>query len=318
MGIMKQSIRSKQGSVLMATVGIALVGATVIGGYLTMVNSEYKLAQRTLQLQSAMNLAEAGLEEAMDSINTTTWTGWAAVGANGYFKEINSIAFSDTDRISDSFYANLWDVTVPSGTVDGVSYVTDFTTLAAGTIGGTGTTSNPEVYHISSFSMAASDQLNIIGPVVIIVDGTFSVNGNAGINITGVDASLEMYAAGDVAISGNGLLNDGLDPEDFKLWGTAPSGGSQAITVTGNGNTAGVFYAPNADLTLKGNGGMSGAAVGKNIDMVGNAEFHYDINLKGFETLGSYTVSRWRELRGASERYDFSDSAAVAAAISPL
>jgi nucleoside permease NupC len=50
-GIMKQSIRSKQGSVLMATVGIALVGATVIGGYLTMVNSEYKLAQRTLQLQ---------------------------------------------------------------------------------------------------------------------------------------------------------------------------------------------------------------------------------------------------------------------------
>lgn len=447
-----QTFKSKRGSVMLATVGLAIVGATIIAGYLTMSHNEYKLAQRTLMLQSAMNLAEAGLEEGMDAINTSDWTGWSAVGSNGYFSDVTSISFSDTrntqlrvyvedydtlpilaaegritsangdvvfkqirvdlarssvfangltakrtisfsgnnvsvdaydstlgphdptlnhldqgtvaslsvdngdldvgngdiwgyvatgggtpdvgpsgsimgvgstdrideDRISDSFYANLWDVSTPSGTVDGVNYTTDFTTLAAGTIGATGTTSNPEVYVISSFSISGTDQLDVVGPAVIIVSDAFSVAGGAGINILSPDGTLEMYAAGDVKIAGNGLLNNPLAPEAFQLWGTAPTGSTQSIHVTGNGDTAGVIYAPNAELTLNGNGGISGAAVGKNIDLTGNAEFHYDVNLKGFEKHSTYSIDRWRELRGISERLDFSDRASVAAAISPL
>ncbi len=72
---MKQSIRSKNGSVLLATVVMALVAGTGVGGYLQMTLPESKLSQRTFLMQSAMNLAEAGLEEGMDAINRDASTG---------------------------------------------------------------------------------------------------------------------------------------------------------------------------------------------------------------------------------------------------
>lgn len=437
---------------MIGAIGIAIIGAAVMGGYLSMAYNEYTLSQRTLQLQSAMNLAEAGLEESMIAINTGDTSGWTAVGSNGHFKAITDLSFTDSrtgpmkvyfeynallptlvsegriinasgteivkqirvdlkrssvfgnaltakdtinfsgspvsvdaydsvagvwdatlnrldqatvaslsvdngalgvgngdiwgyvatgggspdvgpggsimgagstdtvdaSRVSTSFYANLFDISVPTGSVDGVNYIVDHTTLAPGSIGSTGTTINPEVYHLSSFSISGTDQLNIVGPTVIIVDGNFSVSGWAGINIIGVGSSLEMYAAGDVSIGGNGFVNDQLNPESFQLWGTASSLSSQSISVKGNGNTAGVIYAPNADLVISGNGGMSGAAVGETINMNGNVEFHYDINLKNFDRHGSYSIARWRELRSAGEILDFTDTTALATSISPL
>ena len=447
-----QAFQSKRGSIMIATVGVAIVAAAVMAGYLTMSHNEYKLSQRTLMLQSSMNLAEAGLEEGMDAINQDDWSGWTAVGSDGYFKDVSSMAYADSrtaqmriyvedyndlpilvaegrvisangeeifrqvrvdlersslfangllakrtinfsgnnvsvdaydsnigiwnattnrldqgtvaslsvdngaldvgngdiwgyvatgggtpdvgstgsimgvgstdridqSRISDSFYANLWDVSAPTGTSNGINYTTDYTALALGTVGTTGTDSNPEVYHISSLTMSGSDALDVTGPTVIIVDGDVSVTGLAEINVLAPDGSLEFYIGGDAMIAGNGVLNDALDPEAFQLWGTQANGGSQSISVKGNGDTAMVVYAPNADVTVVGNGGVSGAVVGNTIDMTGNAEFHYDVNLEGFRSDGRYSVERWRELRGASERLDFSDSASVAAAITPL
>jgi hypothetical protein len=72
----------------------ALLFATVIGlglvGYLALSQSALKLAQRTLYLGDAGNLAEAGLEEALycfkqlDAGTTVAdaWTGWIRSGAN--------------------------------------------------------------------------------------------------------------------------------------------------------------------------------------------------------------------------------------------
>ena len=77
---MRQSIGSKEGSVLLATAGITLVAAAVVGGYLKMTLMELKLSQKTFLMQRAMNFAEAGLEEGMDAINTDDWTGWTSVG----------------------------------------------------------------------------------------------------------------------------------------------------------------------------------------------------------------------------------------------
>ncbi|QXD32241.1 hypothetical protein GA004_00485 [Candidatus Pelagisphaera phototrophica] len=58
--------------------------------------------------------------------------------------------------------------------------------------------------------------------------------------------------------------------------------------MAGNGDFAGVLYAHNADLEIKGNGNVSGAAVGENITLTGNAAFHYDLNLKNLDSDGSY------------------------------
>lgn len=444
---------SKKGSVLIGAVILAIIGAMVIGSYLSMASNEFRLANRTLQLQSAMNLAEAGLEEGIDAINQSDWSGWTSVGSNGYIRKVSDFTFSDSrtgpfrvyvedydtlpilaaegriisedgseivkqirvhlqrsspfsngltakdtisfsgnnvsvdaydstlgpwngstnrldqgtvaslsvdngaldvgngdiwgyvatgggtpdvgssgsimgvgstdridsSRISTSFYADLPDVTVPVGTMHGISYIVDSTTITSLTLGSTGTSSNPEVYHIPSYSLSGTDTLEIVGPTVIIVDGSFSVSGSASIHIdSDVDGTLELYAAGDVSISGNGVINDAINPEAFQLWGTAPAGTSQSISVTGNGDMAGVFYTPNADLTLVGNGGISGAAVGKTIDMTGNAAFHYDINLANFAKQSKFTIARWRELRGVAEQLDFSDTSSLAASIKPL
>ena len=89
-------LNSKTGSVLIGAIGIAIIGAAVMGGYLSMAYNEYTLSQRTLQLQSAMNLAEAGLEEAMIAINTNDRSGWTSVGSNGYYKAITDLSFTDS------------------------------------------------------------------------------------------------------------------------------------------------------------------------------------------------------------------------------
>lgn len=454
---MNNTFNTNRGSVLVGTIMLALLAASVIGGYLQMSLTEYKLSHRTLILQSAMNLAEAGLEEAMDRINSDPqdWTGWTAVGSDGYYKDVSGISFFDsregrfrvyvedydelpilaaegqiidaagnttakqirvdlkrgTDgtmvantidfvgnitvdgydstlgpynytlnrsdqvtvaalsidngaadagnadilgyvatgggtidvgaagsiqgftstervdpgRISNDFEMTVLDVVAPTGTVKGVDYSVDFTTLAPGWIGSTGTTDNPEVYHLSSFSMNAGNELDVVGPTVIIVDGDFKIGGHAGVNIWEEDAAdslknkdgtLQIFAAGDVALLGNGFINDSLDPTAFKLWGTAPTGGGgQLLDLKGNGNTGSVVYAPNADVHFTGNADMYGAIIGDTLKLDGNVDFHGDVNLDIFD---SFSIDRWRELRGLGERLDFSDRAALAAAIEPL
>ena len=49
------------------------------------------------------------------------------------------------------------------------------------------------------------------------------------------------------------ILNEEQNPEAFQVLGTAASGAAQSIKVAGNGDFAGVLYAPNADLEIKGN-----------------------------------------------------------------
>ena len=213
---------------------------------------------------------------AFDAGNADVW-GYVAtgggepdVGPNGSIMGEDSTQAVDPDRISKDFYANLWDVSVPTGTVEDISYIVDYTEITSDSIGSTGIPSNPEVYHLTSYSMSGTDQLVIEGPTVIIVDENFSVTGGAGITIEATnDAALELYAAGDVTISGIGLLNATLDPLAFQLWGTAPNGTSQDISVKGNGDTAGVIYAPNADLAIVGQGAIAGAAVASTINVAG-------------------------------------------------
>lgn len=448
---MKKSLfNKKRGSVLLATIGVAIVGASVISSYLTMSLNEYKLAHRTLLLQSAMNLAESGLEEAMDSINQDDWTGWTSVGANGYYKSVSGITFSDSrtanikiyvedydslpimvaeGRIAEpngdevfkqvrvdmdkagGLFANgltakdtinfngnnitvdaydstvgLWNATLnrldegsvastsvdngatdigngdiwgylatgggaydigPNGSVRGAdtpagvdedpdriaydfsatlpdvdapSLTAHYTTLSAGSIGDSAAawSDPPTVYHLTSFSMSGKNTVEVVGPTVIICDGNFSMSGQAELNIVGTDSYLELYVGGDLDLTGQGVMNQPMNPEGFQVWGTAASGSSQTVKVAGNGDFAGIIYAPNADVEIKGNGNVSGAAVGDDITLTGNAAFHYDVNLKNRQDGGAMSIGRWRELRSSSERLDFTDRDALAAAVSPL
>jgi len=68
-----------------------------------------------------------------------------------------------------------------------------------------------------------------------------------------MESYLQMYVGGDLVLTGLGILNEEQNPEAFQVLGTAASGAAQSIKVAGNGDFAGVLYAPNADLEIKGN-----------------------------------------------------------------
>src|SRR5690349_12491951 len=80
--------RRPRGSVLVTTLLIATVLGIGIVGYLMLSRTALKLSHRTLFVNDASNLAEAGLEEALYCFNqtnaglapATAWSGWTLSG----------------------------------------------------------------------------------------------------------------------------------------------------------------------------------------------------------------------------------------------
>lgn len=131
--------------------------------------------------------------------------------------------------------------------------------------------------------------------------------GSGGINISS-GASLEVYAAGDINISGQGAMNGGTtaatmgQPVNFQLYGTKTSG-TQAISVKGNGVFSGVLYAPFGSVTLDGSVQTFGSVVANDITLNGtSAQFHYDESLGNFGGSNPFRVTRWDELNSATDR----------------
>lgn len=77
---------SKSGSAMVAAIFIAVVIGLWMAATLQSSFTEYKMSKRYLDMQSAMNLAESGLEEGIRAFNAGDWTGWTSY-SNGYFKE---------------------------------------------------------------------------------------------------------------------------------------------------------------------------------------------------------------------------------------
>jgi hypothetical protein len=81
-------ITSRRGSVLITALLLAIIIAVGLGAYLSLSRTSLKLSQRTFFGNDALNLAEAGLEEAIYSFNqmgagsTGAWTSWTISGPN--------------------------------------------------------------------------------------------------------------------------------------------------------------------------------------------------------------------------------------------
>lgn len=135
--------------------------------------------------------------------------------------------------------------------------------------------------------------------------------GSGGINVSS-GASLEIYAAGDINISGQGAMNGGTSaatmgqPINFQIYGTKTSG-TQTISVKGNGVFSGVLYAPYGSVALDGSVQTFGSVVANDITLNGtSAQFHYDESLGNFGGANPYRVTRWDELNTASDRATYS------------
>ena len=181
------------------------------------------------------------------------------------------------------------------------SLVTNTTTINASATQG----SAASRYILSSVSLSGNKTLTLAGDpsgtrtyVEVYVTGDISVSGTGQIVVQpGVTATI--YFAGNVDISGNGVLNSNNQPGDFLLYGIQPSGtSSEHVSLAGNSQITASVYAPGHDVTVNGsgtNGHVYGSLVGKTVTMTGVSNLHYDEALGSTGMINSYKIVSWFE-----------------------
>jgi hypothetical protein len=160
-------------------------------------------------------------------------------------------------------------------------------------------------YQLSGISMSGQKTLTIAGAadgsptyVEIYVTGDISVGGGAQI-VLQPGVSAKIYFAGNVDVSGNGILNSNNQPLDLQLYGIQPAAGtSKHVSLGGNGQIIASVYAPGHDVTVNGGGSSGhvfGSVVGKSVTMTGVTNLHYDEALSGGGLINNYRIVSWFE-----------------------
>ena len=161
--------------------------------------------------------------------------------------------------------------------------------------------------------ISANATLEIAGDVTLLLpeDGLSNLNVTGGGKIVLQEgASLTAFVAGDVLISGAGLLNAG-PPENVQIYGVASE--SQAFDFQGSGSLHGVVYAPKADLFLSGATSLRGALVANELSMSGSGSIYYDEALERLQPPsgsaaaggGAPAISHVAELTGREMEREF-------------
>src|SRR2546423_4787573 len=94
-------ISGQTGFTLLATLLIAGLFASVLGAYLSMTSQESLTVKRSIGWNSAMPLAEAGIEEACSQVTVNT----NFYGADGWTFNTNTWAFNKTRFLGDGYYS---------------------------------------------------------------------------------------------------------------------------------------------------------------------------------------------------------------------
>ena len=253
----------------------------------------------TVSVTSAVGVSNADIwgTAAVGGSSTTA----ISVGPNGRVGPYGTGAgVKDPNNVATDFQANMDPVTMPTGGTVVASFGSSL-----GTDGVTSVlTSSANI--TSSITIHGNVTLYLTAPAGIEVISL--AGGSEGLTLA-TGASLTIYTAGDIKITGNGVLNAGL-PSTFQIYGTSTSTTPQVIKLAGNGALSGVVYAPTADLTITGNGDVNGSMIGNTITVSGNAAFHYDESLANLGGSNPYGVTKWRELLTASDKSPYTSSLA--------
>ncbi len=222
----------------------------------------------------------------------------------------------DTSRVRSDFNANLTDASAPTGAPNSLGSVAikDSTVITLPRPGDTLGPNGRYLYSATSLSVAGSAILKINGPVDIAVAGKIEVGTSGSITVGGssaVDPSLNLYSPGTISLNGSGIVNETGIPLKVSIWGTKPSD-SSAQEITLNNSTAfyGTLYAANGNVTLSGKGGIYGAIIGRNVNIGGTADIHYDLQLTNAlspggpvagatASAGTLRITSWAELSAA-------------------
>lgn len=239
-----------------------------------------------------------------------------SVGPNGRvgpFGQANGTM--DMSRVSTDFSASFDAVTVPSTSGYNLGGITTATSLPR--IGDLPAADGKFYYDATqinfnnqTFEVRRRPADTSSPQVVVRLSNTttsISIGGGSGALNVESNAKLEIYAPGDISISGQGIMNGGTtagtsnQPINLQIWGTKTSG-VQDIRIAGNGALSAVLYAPQGSVKINGNGDVMGSVVANDITVVGNAAFHYDESLGNFGGNNPFRVSRWNEITSQTDR----------------
>lgn len=207
----------------------------------------------------------------------------------------------DPNRVSTQFSANFDPVTAPSTTVANIGTIN--------TVGSYGTAGAKTTIVCDLITLSGKDEIiTFVGDVTLIIkaaEGTQAIkisSNGSGIKID-TKSTLTIYTAGDIDLTGQGIINTDGAPKALLINGTSTSTSiDQDIKIAGGGTFSGAIYAPNGSVTINGDGSMSGSIVAEDITLTGNANFHYDESLGNMSTGNPFRVSKWKELTTATER----------------
>lgn len=201
----------------------------------------------------------------------------------------------DTARLTTSPYQPVFDIRTISGTGTTLANPANESVTTIGTAGA----AVASIYYSSGINMGGTNtKLRIDGPVKLVVNGAFYVGlygGTPSIEIT-ANGTLEVFAAGDIAIYGRGINNLTTSPKRCIIYGTNTLTAPDMNTTTA---FHGVIYTPNGDFKVVSNSAIYGAIVARNVVFSGTSpQMHYDLSLRsavlsGVET--PYAVTNWRE-----------------------
>lgn len=220
----------------------------------------------------------------------------------------------DTDLINTSVKVNLPDappIPTNSGATAGYTLPQNLPNGVT-TLGIPGATT-PTYYYAGSqnVNLGGNTALQIVGPVVLVVNGQLSLNGN-GIQVeNNGSASLSVYVTGNINANGNGntpaFNNKTASANNLVVYGVGSAG--QNLALNGAGNSTFSFYGPKYNVNTNGNGHWSGSVVAAYISLGGS--FHYDIHVdpvhpgtyQNTSSQSVFAVSAWRELTGKGTNY---------------
>lgn len=268
------------------------------------------------------------------SIGTSDYSG-LDVGPQGTVAGSFGVATGTIDysHVATNFTADFDPVTAPTNTATSLGTVGSSITLPQNTTTDAKTTASDGTvtYYYTANSISSSLTVSPGYNVVVTVSGSVSIGGNDSISVNSTNtngvllsSSLNIYAASDVTIAGNGATNSlttttttgsgggngnttttvtANRPQYLMIWGTSTT--SQTIKVAGNGSLSAVVYAPNAALEAKGggnSGSLYGAFIGNTVKLTGNDAFHYDESLKDLDSGEPLGIDKWDEFVSSADR----------------
>jgi hypothetical protein len=288
--------------------GILSKGALVLNGtarvdsfnstnVLESTNGMYSLALATDHASIVTTSKTPGmLDVGNASVYGSTGTGPGGnvlIGPNG---NVGSTTFNNDPandgKVESGHYANDVNVYIPDATLP-AGFVPFVPT--AGIVNGTNYTyvlGNGD-WRLVSVNLGAGQKIIVTGKARILVMTTTQITASDAFIYIANGGSVEWYAAGNVSMSGGGLVNYPGFAKNFSLFGL---NNCTSVSYSGSAGFCGTIYAPRAAIDITGNADVIGAFVGNTFKITGTANVHYDEALKGDPREGRFLAASWQEL----------------------